>query len=106
MILKRLNGVFSRSLKRGSCSALLICSQNLHDDRAGVGQLLLELVDLVVGAHPVGRRAIAFDALDQHAAVPRAVEDRDAAARRDVAPEAPEVRMRALFVGRRGDRAR
>ena len=52
----------------------------LADDRAAFGQLLLELVDLVVGALPVGDAAEAFDALDQHAAVPGAVEDRDAAA--------------------------
>src|SRR5207248_4883123 len=30
VILKRLNGVFSRALKRRYCSALLTCSQNLH----------------------------------------------------------------------------
>src|SRR4030095_9195568 len=30
VILKRLNGVFSRALKRRYCSALLICSQNLQ----------------------------------------------------------------------------
>src|SRR5262245_22404467 len=46
----------------------------LDDDRAAVDELLLELVDLVVRAHPVGSRAIAFDPLDQHAAIPGAVE--------------------------------
>ena len=71
VILKRLNEVFSRALKRRSCSALLICSQNLRRPRRRRDQLLLELVDLVVRAQPVGRRAEALDALDQHAAVPR-----------------------------------
>src|SRR5262249_27085669 len=61
-----------------------------HDDVV-VREMLLEVVDLGVGAHPVGLAAQPLDALDQHAPVPRAVEDREAAATRDVAPEAPQV---------------
>src|SRR6185503_13239685 len=60
--------------------------------------------DLAVGAHPVGLGAETLDALDEHAPVPRAIEDREAALSRSVAPEAPQVRLRALLFGRRGDR--
>jgi hypothetical protein len=68
-------------------------------------QLFLELVDLVVGAHPVGFGAEAFDALDQHAAVPGTVEDGDGRPfARQMAPEAPQVGLRAFLLGRRGDR--
>ena len=50
---------------------------------------LLEVVDLRVGAPPVGLRGEALDALDQHPAVPRAVEDGEVPAPREMAPEAP-----------------
>src|SRR6476659_978200 len=76
----------------------------LGDDGAGLGELLLELVDLAVGAHPVELGAELLHALHQHAPVPGAVEDRRLAVSRDVAPEAPQVRLRAFFVGRRGHR--
>ena len=66
-------------------------------------QLLLEIVDLRVSAHPVGLLAEPLDALDQHAPVPGAVENRKPPAPRDVPPETPQVRLCALFLGRRGD---
>src|SRR4030095_960787 len=75
-------------------------------DRSALDELLLELIDLVVSAHPVADAAVTFDALDQHASVPRAVEDRDASQRRDIFPEAPQIRIGALLVGRRGHRHR
>ena len=59
------------------------------NNRVVVDELLLELVDLLVRAAPVEFGTIAFDALNQHAAIPRAIEDCDAAARRNVAPETP-----------------
>src|SRR6516165_6869289 len=78
----------------------------LDDDHASVDEQLLELVDLVVGSHPVRRGAKPFDALYQHPAIPGAVEDGDAAASRQVAPKAPQIGMRALFVGGSRDRNR
>jgi hypothetical protein len=67
-------------------------------------QGLLEVVDLAIGTHPVGLAAQAFDALDQHAAVPGAVEQARTAAPRQVAPEAPQVGLGALLLGGRGNR--
>ena len=55
------------------------------------------------GARPLGFRREAFDALDQQAAVPAPVEDRHAAAAGEMPPEAPQVMLRALLFGRRGD---
>src|SRR5438046_5666451 len=55
----------------------------LANNRVVVDELLLELVDLLVRAAPVELGTIAFDALDQHAPIPCAIEDRDAAARRN-----------------------
>ena len=63
----------------------------LDDDRAASGEMLLELIDFGIGAHPILHGAEPFDALDQHAPVPRAVEDGDAAPRRYLFPEPPEV---------------
>ena len=67
-------------------------------------ELVLEVVDLVVGAPPLVLLREALDALDQHAAVPGAVEDQDLAVARQVPPEAPQVVVRLLLVGRRRDR--
>jgi hypothetical protein len=76
----------------------------LDQHHAVLHQRVLEVVDLAVGAHPVGFAAEAFDAFDQHAAVPGAVEERKAAAPRQAAPEAPQVGLGALFFGGRGHR--
>src|SRR5262249_22785948 len=76
----------------------------LTDDRAELNQLALELVDLGVGAPPLILACEALDTLDQHPAVPRAVEDRDHAARRQPPPEAVEVVMHLIVAGWRGDR--
>src|SRR3989338_4263424 len=67
-------------------------------------QLRLEVVDLTVSAHPVSFRAVALDALDQHAAIPGTVENRHPVAPRDMPPETPQVGLGALFLGGRGDR--
>src|SRR3954453_18438851 len=69
-----------------------------HDD-AGAVELLLEVVDLAVGPQPLGRAGEALHPLDQDPAVPGAVEDRDVALARHVAPEAPEVGAGLLLVG-------
>src|SRR6185437_11439471 len=45
----------------------------LDEDEAVPGELLLEVVDLGVRAHPVRLGGEALDALDEHAAVPRPV---------------------------------
>src|SRR5437764_976276 len=76
----------------------------LGQAHAVAGQLPLELVDLGIGAAPFMRLGKTLDALDQHAAVPGAVVDRDVAAARNVAPEAPQVMVRALLVGGRRHR--
>ena len=47
----------------------------LDDHRAGVGQLPLELLDVLVGLSPLALRGQTLHPLDQHAAVPGAVED-------------------------------
>src|SRR3954451_4565097 len=73
-----------------------------HDD-AGLRELLLEVVDLAVGPQPLGRAGEALHALDQDPPVPGAVEDRDVALARHVAPEPPEVGPGLLLVGRRCD---
>src|SRR5437879_263177 len=78
----------------------------LDDDRVAPSKLLLELIDLVVGTHPVVDAAITLDALDEHAAVPRTVEDRDAAIPRHVSPETPQIGKRAFFLGRGRNRYR
>ena len=65
--------------------------EQLDDAHAVVGQRALELVDLAVGALPFVLAAETLDPLDQHAAVPGAVEDRPVARRRAArVPEAPE----------------
>ncbi len=66
-------------------------------------ELLLEIVDFLVGAHPVGFRAVALDSLHQHPSVPGAVEDGEASPPRQVAPEPPHIGLGALLVGGRGD---
>ena len=84
---------------------LLVDGQpELDHNHAGVAQLLFEVINLAIGTHPVGRRAEAFDAFHQDAAVPGAVEHREHAARRDLLPEAPQVRLRALVFTGRGNR--
>ena len=74
------------------------------DQHASVAhELLLEVVDLAVGAHPVVLGAQALDALDQHAPVPGAVEDGDAPVGRQPPPEPPQVGLGQFLVSRRGD---
>src|SRR5262245_6836675 len=63
----------------------------LRDDQVVLEQLALELADLVVSAPPSGGRRETAHALDQHAAIPGAIEDRDVTARRHVPPEAPQI---------------
>ena len=76
----------------------------LDEDRAVVGQLFLEIVDFLVGAHPFSLAREALDALDQDSAVPAAIVDREAPEPRQVTPEAPQVVMRAFLVVRCGNR--
>ena len=67
-------------------------------------QLLLEVVDLTIAAAVLVFGRESFDALDQHATVPAAIEDRDAAGAGEMPPEPPQVVPRLLFVGGRTDR--
>ena len=63
-------------------------------------QHALELVDLAVGALPLGLRAKSLDALDEDTSIPRAIENGDFAAARELIPEAPKVMVRVFLVGR------
>ena len=95
--------MFCRSWKRRSCSCGVDLQPELHQHRAEVGELPLELVDLVVGPLPVGLAAKSFHPLDQHAAVPGAVEDRDMPGLGNAPPETPEIMMGLFLLRRRGD---
>src|SRR6478752_4413900 len=66
-------------------------------------QLMLEVVDLLVRAPPILFTGKALDAFDQDSAVPAAIVDRDPSAAGELAEKAPQIVMRALFVGRRSD---
>src|SRR5216683_2078293 len=95
-----------RVLPRPEASQLLRLADlqpELDDDRVAGRELFLELIDLVVGTHPLIDGGIALDPLDQHTSVPGAIENRDPTVRRNIAPEAPQIRLRALFLGWRGD---
>ncbi len=72
---------------------------DLHDDDALEVQRALELDDLGVRALPLLGRRESLDALDEHAAVPAAVEHGHAAVPREVLDEALEIEV-ALLVGR------
>src|SRR5688572_29811225 len=78
--------------------------EDLDHRTAVVGELLFELVDLVVGAAPLVLRGELLDPLDEHPAVPGAVEHRDLARTRKLLPEPPEVMARLLVRARRRDR--
>ena len=78
--------------------------QNFTTRMPWVDQLLLEVRDFAVPAHVLGLGGEAFDAFDEHAAVPAPIEDRDAAGTRQVPPEPPEIVMRPFLVGGRRDR--
>src|SRR5579871_1733967 len=67
-------------------------------------QVRFEVVDLAVCAAPVSLAAEIFHPFDQHPAIPGPIEERHPAETREMAPEAPEIRPRRLFVRRLGDR--
>jgi hypothetical protein len=78
--------------------------EELHDQGAAGRKLRFELVDLVIGALPLGLGAEALDPLDKDAAVPAAVEDRDLAGAGQSFPEAPEIVMGLFLRAWCGDR--
>ncbi len=61
----------------------------LHEHRARVGQLPLELSDLLVGLLPLALGHVAFHPLHQDPPVPRAVENGELPFGRQLLPEAP-----------------
>src|ERR1019366_9688901 len=75
----------------------------LGEDGPEISHLSLEGVDLFVGALPGVFGSEAFHALNQHAAVPGAVEDGDLAALGKAAPETVEVVAGLVLALRRGD---
>ena len=64
----------------------------------------LEIVYLGVGAHPIRLAGETFDAFHQYPPVPRAIVEGEPAMARQMAPEAPEVGLRALLLRRRRNR--
>ena len=64
--------------------------------------MALEIIDLVIGAQPVGLLAEALDPLDEHAAIPAAVEHGGLPTHRQTPPEAPQIGSRAFLVSWRG----
>lgn len=76
---------------------MLVFSTISLDDSV-VGQFFLELPDLCIGVAPLDLGRQTFHALDQNAAVPAPGEDRDASGAREVAPEPPQVMVRAFLV--------
>ena len=75
----------------------------LGDEAAPLHQLRFEVIDLVVGALPFGGLRETLDALHQDAAVPGAVEDHDLPLGRHITPEAPQVVVAPLLLGRSRD---
>src|SRR5208283_400242 len=78
--------------------------EQLYQPRVVGDQHALEVLDLVVGPAPFGRRGEALDALDHDAPVPGAVENDDLAVLRQPLPKTLEVMQRFLPPGRSGDR--
>ncbi len=72
----------------------------LADDCPKLNQLALKLVDLGVSSLPLVGAGEALDPLNQHAPVPRAVENAERATRRQPPPESVEV-VTILVVARR-----
>ena len=64
----------------------------------------LEVDDLLVAAPPLLLRGEALDALDEHPAVPAAVEHGHPAEAGQLPVEAPQVVVTLLVVGRLGER--
>lgn len=73
----------------------------VYDAIAGVG---IYIDDIYYGTTFGGLPRETLDTLDQHAAVPAAVEDRDLASGRQARPEPPQIMARLFLLGRRGDR--
>ena len=82
------SGSSRRASKRSSCSRVGDVQPELDQHEVLLVEHLLEGVDLVVGALPRALGGEALDALDQHAAVPRAVEHGHPAPARQQRPEA------------------
>ena len=76
-------------------------SQNLIRIVPSSDEASLEIVDLVVGAHPLLAGRESLDPLHQDAPVPGAVENRHPALARQHGPEAPEELVALLVVRRR-----
>src|SRR5574338_258475 len=76
----------------------------LHHQPPSPHHLVLEIVDLGIGPHPVGLRAKALDPLHQHPTVPGSVEDQHLAVAGQMAPETPQIGLSPLLLGGGGHR--
>src|SRR4051812_32364084 len=74
----------------------------LHHHAAVADQLLFKVVDFAISPPPVSLGAEAFHALNQNPPIPGPIKDRHQPMSRDVAPEPPEVGLRAFLIGGRG----
>ena len=70
---------------------------------AVVGQLMLKMIDLGIGAGPVFLGGQLFHPFHKDTAVPGTVIDGDETGAGDVPPETPQVMVRQLFIRRRAD---
>jgi hypothetical protein len=100
--LPALPGIFEPVFQPAVLLGLRDVDEQLDQRGAAGDQIGLEGVDLLIGAVPLRLAGIALDPLDEDAAVPAAVEDRDITRCGQRAAEAPEEIVRLLLVGRRG----
>jgi len=84
-------GVGGAGLEAAELFLLGDVEEDFDDADAGVVELAFEFEDFGVCAFPVGGRAESFDALDEHASVPRTVEDGDASVFGQAQPEAAQT---------------
>ncbi len=110
ILVRQLPGFVRRVLSLLEAAQLLLradLNPEFGDDHPEIHQLPLELVDLTISALPLLLRGEALDALDQHPAIPTAVEDQDLLLIRglEAAPKAPQIMVRGVLAlgGRDGE---
>ena len=69
-----------------------------HDDETELRKVLLEIIDLAIGPHPIGGITKTLNALHQHSPIPRPVEERRLPQGRHMPPEAPQIGPQPLLL--------